>query len=169
MDFGASVRSSQNANSDPWRMSEPAAKEKAEGIVKETDDPNFYLNETLREVFAGFVGVTITYVFINFIFKNVAGGALVLFSLVASIWCYLDRHYTVYALHAILQLVVVITVSVAISTPFPGFNLYYDNADLRRISIAHIPLAVAFSLLSGYLSYVEYLYPSIKETLKFDS
>lgn len=109
----------------------------------------------LRELFAAFIGITLAFTVINFVFVNITGGCLVLFGLLSAIWCFLDRHHTTYMLNALLQLLLSITIAVAVSVYFPGFEIYSTDSVLRSISIAHVPLAFLFFLLSLYLAWID--------------
>jgi len=111
--------------------------------------------DRLREMFSVFIGITLAFTVINFVFLNVTGGCLVLFSLLSAVWCFLDRKRSTYVLNTVLQFLLGLTVAVAVGIYFPGFEAYATDAVLRSISVAHVPLAFIFSVLSLYLACVD--------------
>ncbi|KAJ1613100.1 hypothetical protein OJ253_366 [Cryptosporidium canis] len=122
----------------------------------ETVIPNYVA--FLRELFVGMIGVHAVYIFVNFIFKNYPGSLLSLLLSISAIYTHFDRRVATYSLNTGIELLLGLTIG------FSGFEKYFGDPELKRVTLPQLVYCVVFASISIVLARYEHQFNKKKLT-----
>ncbi|KAF7457085.1 putative transmembrane protein [Cryptosporidium felis] len=120
---------------------------------REKEVPNYVV--FLRELFVGMIGVQGVYIFVNFIFKNYPGSLLSMLLTITAIYTHFDRRFATYSLNIGVELLLGMAIGFSIYSPVQGFEKYFDDPDLKRITLPQLVYCGIFALISTLLARFE--------------
>ncbi|KAK9172119.1 Uncharacterized protein cmbei_6002913 [Cryptosporidium meleagridis] len=112
----------------------------------------------LRELFVGMIGVHALYIFVNFIFRNYPGSLLSLLLTISAIYTHFDRRVATYSLNTGVELLLGITIGLSVYSPVQGFEKYFNDSNLKRVTLPQLVYCALFALISIVLARFEYKY-----------
>ncbi|KAH8739406.1 hypothetical protein FG386_000378 [Cryptosporidium ryanae] len=123
-------------------------------IVKNNPVPKYI--RVLREIFLGLTGVHGVYVFVNYLFKNYPGLILSSLLVISAIYTHFDRRVATYSLNAAVELLLSLTIAFSVYLPVQGFEKYFDDENLRRITMPQLFYCGLFIIISIILARFEH-------------
>ncbi|KAH8584354.1 uncharacterized protein ELE39_002448 [Cryptosporidium sp. chipmunk genotype I] len=115
--------------------------------------PNYVV--FLRELFVGMIGVHAVYIFVNFIFRNYPGSLLSLLLTISAIYTHFDRRVATYSLNTGVELLLGITIGFSVYSPVQGFEKYFNDPNLKRITLPQLVYCALFAFISVILARFE--------------
>ncbi|KAJ1611417.1 hypothetical protein OIY81_1720 [Cryptosporidium canis] len=128
----------------------------------ETVIPNYVA--FLRELFVGMIGVHAVYIFVNFIFKNYPGSLLSLLLSISAIYTHFDRRVATYSLNTGIELLLGLTIGFSVYSPVQGFEKYFGDPELKRVTLPQLVYCVVFASISIVLARYEHQFNKKKLT-----
>ncbi|CBZ55553.1 conserved hypothetical protein [Neospora caninum Liverpool] len=107
----------------------------------------------VREVLAGLIGMQAVFSLTSFVFDNAAAGIVALFCMLCSVFAHADRRPASYLLTCLLALALASTVLASLCTRVYGFEPYYVDVTLHRVSIGQIAVLLLVSISTAILTY----------------
>ncbi|PHJ15022.1 transmembrane protein [Cystoisospora suis] len=105
----------------------------------------------LRELLAGLIGMQAVFVLTNFVLSNASAAVVALFCMLCCVFAHADRRPATYLLTALLALAVGVAVVVSLCTQVYGFEPYYLDDVLHRLSSGQALVLLLVSLVVAAL------------------
>ncbi|KFH01155.1 putative transmembrane protein [Toxoplasma gondii VAND] len=128
-------------------------KNEAEWLRLQDIDRRIWRVRLVREVLAGLIGMQAVFALTSFVFDNAPAGVVALFLTLCSIFAHADRRPASYLLTSLIALALASTVLAALCTRVYGFEQYYVDVTLHRVSLGQIVVLLLVSISTAVLTH----------------